>query len=132
VLVDNLVSKVSHCAKLRKTCSQFKDIIKTMKTVFILEHSYELNGHDETKFIGVYSTNEMAESAINRLKYKNGFKYHPDAFVITECELNKDSWTEGFATMTTIQVKSKDNTWITVEAECLPNKPLPNLGTLQQ
>jgi hypothetical protein len=68
-----------------------------MKTVFILEHSYELNGHDETKFIGVYSTNEMAESAINRLKYKNGFKYHPDAFVITECELNKDSWTEGFA-----------------------------------
>jgi hypothetical protein len=86
-----------------------------------LEHSYELNGHDETKFIGVYSTNEMAELAITRLKDKDGFKYRPEAFVISECELNQDNWTEGFATMKTIQVKRKDNTWITVEAECLPN-----------
>lgn len=92
-----------------------------MKTVFILEHSYELNGHDETKFIGVYSTNEMAELALNRLKDKNGFKYQPEAFIISECELNKDNWTEGFATMTSIQVKNNDNKWTTVEAECLPN-----------
>jgi hypothetical protein len=92
-----------------------------MKTVFILEHSYELNEHEETKFIGVYSTYEMAELAISRLKDKNGFKYRPEAFTISECELNKDNWTEGFATMTNIQVKSKDDTWRTVVAECLPN-----------
>lgn len=92
-----------------------------MKTVFILKHSYELNGQDEIKFIGVYSTYEMAELVINRLKDKNGFRHRPEAFTISECELNKDNWTEGFATLTTIQVKSKDDTWMTVQAECLPN-----------
>ena len=92
-----------------------------MKTVFILQHSYELDGHDETKLIGAYSTKEQAELAITRLKDKNGFKYRPDAFEISEYELDQDNWTEGFSTMTTIQVKSKDDTWITVQAECLPN-----------
>ena len=64
---------------------------------------------------------EQAELAITRLEDKNGFKYRPDAFEISEYELDQDNWTEGFATMTTIQVKSKDDSWITVQAECLPN-----------
>ena len=93
-----------------------------MKTVFILHHSYELDDHDETKLIGTYSTKEQAELAITRLKDKNGFKYRPDAFVISEYELDKDNWTEGFATMTIIHVKRKDNSWTTVQAECLPNE----------
>ena len=92
-----------------------------MKTVFILQHSYELDNYDETKLIGVYSTKEQAELAINRLKEMNGFKYYPDAFEISEYELDKDHWIEGFATMTSIQVKRKDNSWTTVQAECLPN-----------
>jgi len=92
-----------------------------MKTVIILHHSYELGGCDETKLIGAYSTKEQAELAITRLKDKNGFKYRPEAFEISEYELDQDNWTEGFSTMTTIQVKSKDNTWMTVQAECLPN-----------
>lgn len=93
-----------------------------MKTVFILHHSYELEGCGETKLIGAYSTKEQAELAINRLKDKNGFKYRPDAFEISEYELDQDNWTEGFATMATIQVKDNNNSWITVQAECLPNK----------
>lgn len=92
-----------------------------MNTVFILQHSYELEGCDETKFIGAYSTKEQAELAINRLKDQNGFKYRPDAFEISEYVLDQDNWTEGFSTLTTIQVKSKDNSWITVQAECLPD-----------
>lgn len=92
-----------------------------MKTVFILQHSYELDGHDETKFIGTYSTKEQAELAITRLKDKNGFKYYPNAFEISEYELDKDNWTDGFATVINIQVKRKDNSWTTVQAECLPN-----------
>ena len=92
-----------------------------MKTIFILHHSYELEEREETKLIGVYSTREQAELAITRLKDKNGFKYRPDAFEISEYELDQDNWTEGFATMITIQVKSKDDSWITVQAECLPN-----------
>lgn len=92
-----------------------------MKSVFVLEHSYDLDGNDETKFIGVYSSKEEAEKAINRLSKQNGFKYRLDGFHIEEYELNKDHWSEGFATITSIQVKSLENTWITVVAECLPN-----------
>ncbi|WP_421944984.1 DUF7336 domain-containing protein [Pedobacter sp.] len=92
-----------------------------MKTVFILYHSYELEGCDETKLIGAYSTKEQAELAIIRLKDKNGFKYRPDAFEISQHELDQDNWKEGFSTMTNIQVKNKNDTWITVEAECLPD-----------
>ncbi|GEM_PF-248116 len=92
-----------------------------MKIVFILHHSYEIGEYDETKLIGAYSTREQAELAIIRLKSKNGFRDRPDAFEISEYELDKDNWTEGFAKMTTIQVKSKDDVWMTVQAECLPN-----------
>ncbi|WP_276482644.1 DUF7336 domain-containing protein [Paraflavitalea pollutisoli] len=92
-----------------------------MKTAFILHHSYDLDGYDETKLIGIYSTMEQAELAINRLKGLNGFKYHPDKFEISEYELDKDHWTDGFATMTGILIKSEDNSWKTAQAECLPN-----------
>lgn len=59
--------------------------------------------------------------AIERLKDKKGFKDHPEGFLIAECRLDQDGWTDGFATMITILVKGKDDTWITVGAECLPN-----------
>lgn len=92
-----------------------------MKTVFILHHSYERDGCEETKLIGVYSTKKEAELAINRLKDKNGFKYRPDAFEISKYKINQDNWIEGFASVTTINIKNKDNKWIAVDAECLPN-----------
>ena len=94
---------------------------KTMKTVFILYHSYDLEGCEETKLIGVYSSKDEADQAVTRLKDKNGFKYRPDAFVTSEYDINQDHWTEGFATVASIQVKRKDNSWMTVIAECLPN-----------
>lgn len=92
-----------------------------MSSVFVLQHSYEQDGFDETKFIGVYSSKIEAKNAIDRLSKQNGFKYRIDGFVIDEYQINKDHWTEGFATMTSIQVKSKSNTWMTVSVEYLPN-----------
>jgi hypothetical protein len=92
-----------------------------MKSAFVLQHSYEINGNDETKFIGVYATNELAEDAILRLKIQPGFRDRPEDFHISEYELNKDHWVEGYAVMTTIQVKDIDNKWTTVQAECLIN-----------
>jgi hypothetical protein len=92
-----------------------------MKSVFILEHSYEINEIDETKFIGVYETKELAEEAILRLKTQPGFRDRQEDFHISENELNKDNWVEGFAAMTTIQVKDNNNKWTTVQAECLAN-----------
>ena len=93
-----------------------------MNSVFILQHSYESGDCDETQFIGVYSSRLEAESAIKRLSVKNGFKYRVDGFVISEYEINKDHWSEGFSTITAIQVKAINGEWITVEAKCLPNE----------
>jgi hypothetical protein len=92
-----------------------------MKSVFILEHYYEINEIDETKFIGVYETKELAEEAILRLKTQPGFRDRPNDFHIAETELNKDNWIEGYATMVTIQVKNFNNKWTTVAAELLIN-----------
>ena len=92
-----------------------------MNSVFILQHSYESGDCDETKLIGIYSTKIEAENAVTRLSKQNGFKYKIDGFVIDEYEINKDHWTEGFVTMTSIQVKSIDDNWMTVSAEYLPN-----------
>ncbi len=92
-----------------------------MKTVFILHHTYELDGHYEIKLIWVYSTKEQAKLAITRLKEKDGFKYRPTGFEISKYKLDQDTWVDGFATMINIQVKGKNNWWKTVQAERLPN-----------
>lgn len=93
-----------------------------MKSVFIVQHSYDSDGCEETKFIGAYSSKKEAELAIKRLIDKPGFKNWPDAFFIDKYDLNKDHWTEGFSTMTTIHVKNILDEWTIVQAECLPNK----------
>lgn len=73
-----------------------------MKTVFILRHSYELSdtGKEETKFIGVYSSKEKAEKAIERLSKQPEFRDFPDYFYIDEYEIDQDNWCEGFVTET--------------------------------
>lgn len=92
-----------------------------MNTVFVLHHSYELEGSEETKLIGTYSSAEHAHAAIHRLKDKNGFRNYPDNFEITEYQIDQDNWTDGFATMTFINIPLKDGSWARNEAEFLPN-----------
>lgn len=87
-----------------------------MKSVFVLQHSYEEDGYDETKFIGVYSSEQTAKAAVDRLRLQNGFKDRPNDFHIEEYELDKDHWAEGFATITSIQVKN-GNGWVTATAK---------------
>jgi hypothetical protein len=68
--------------------------------VYVLQHSYELDGCDETKMIGVYSTHELAEAAIARLRLQPGFREHPDDFSIADYDLDEGWWAEGFVTVT--------------------------------
>lgn len=60
--------------------------------------------------IGVYRTLEAAKAAVSRLALQPGFSQHPNiiapdltseeqGFYISEYELDKDHWTEGFVTM---------------------------------
>ncbi len=68
--------------------------------VYVLEHSYELeNGYDETKFLGVFSSYEKAETAISEYKKLPGFCQYPNDFCIDKYEIDKKCWIEGFITV---------------------------------
>jgi hypothetical protein len=68
-----------------------------MDLVFLLWYVHAPHSDDENEFlIGVYSTEEEAKTAIERLKDKPGFVNTRDAFQIHPYEINRDHWTEGF------------------------------------
>jgi hypothetical protein len=69
-----------------------------MATVFILQHEgpETEDRMDDVKFIGAYSSQKLAEAAIERLRSQPGFRDSPDVFSIDEYEVDKDHWTEGF------------------------------------
>lgn len=70
-----------------------------MQEVFILHHVHELTtGEEDIKLIGVYSTQQEAEDALNRVKDKPGFCDDIKGFTVNSYKLNRDGWTEGFFT----------------------------------
>ena len=72
-----------------------------MKSVFVLHHVNPQDEYgDRAKLIGVYSSEEEATSAIQRLDGQPGFRDHPDGFQVNEHVLNRDSWTDGFVNVT--------------------------------
>lgn len=76
-----------------------------MEEVYLLWHCHELEDdfglHDEEKFIGVFSSKEKAEEAINLLKNKEGFSDYPKkCFEIDKATVDRPNWTEGFCTVT--------------------------------
>lgn len=66
--------------------------------VFKLYHIRAKDDGDDEKLIGIYTTNEKAMAAIQRLRGLPGFKDYPLGFEIFEHVLDKDGWTEGFIT----------------------------------
>jgi len=72
-----------------------------MEFVYLLWHTHldeNLDGGEDVKLIGVYSSRKNAEEALSRSKYLNGFKDFPDGFDISVNKLDKDEWVSGFAT----------------------------------
>ena len=68
-----------------------------MTHVYVVQHTHESqNDEEDVKFIGVYRTQSDADAAVARLRALPGFRDHPNGFEVTEYELNKDHWTEGF------------------------------------
>ena len=66
-------------------------------SIFSVSHSYTINRYlDDERFIGVFSSEEIAEKAIEELKKQNGFILHPDDFDISEIDLNDLLWKSGF------------------------------------
>ncbi|MEJ2880618.1 DUF7336 domain-containing protein [Pedobacter sp. GR22-6] len=69
--------------------------------VYLLWHTHideRLDGGEDVKLIGVYSSIDEANSAMERKRTFEGFKDHKDGFDVSTYTLDRDSWTEGFVT----------------------------------
>ena len=66
--------------------------------VFMLYHTRARANGDDDKLIGIYTTRQKAEAAIEKLLPLPGFRDHPAGFGIFEHALDRDGWTEGFVT----------------------------------
>lgn len=67
-----------------------------MDEVVLLWHIHEVDGEEDSKLIGVYSTERDAIAAVERLKTKPGFAQTVEGFQYESYVLNVDHWTEGF------------------------------------
>ena len=71
-----------------------------MDSVFLLHHVHEFeDGHEDSKLIGVYSTEQRAQEALQRVRNQPGFRERPEGFVINEFRLDRHGWPEGYVTI---------------------------------
>jgi hypothetical protein len=72
--------------------------------VFVLQHVHTFDeGEEDVKMIGVYSSQEQAEAAIERLSAKPGFRDAQEGFAVDRYVVNEDCWTEGYVTVTGLE-----------------------------
>jgi hypothetical protein len=70
------------------------------REVFLLEHVHVLDdGEESVKTIGIYSTREKAQQAVERLGLQPGFRDAPDGFVIDLYWVDQDCWEDGYVTL---------------------------------
>lgn len=76
-----------------------------MSLVYVLTHAFEMKSskdeelEERAKMIWVYTSQDEAAKAVERLKTKPGFCDYPDGFIIDPYELNEDCWQDGFITI---------------------------------
>lgn len=68
-------------------------------SVFLVWHSHDLDEELDYKLLGVFSTRDRADARVARALLEDGFRDHPDNFVVDKYELDKDTWIEGFVTV---------------------------------
>ncbi len=67
------------------------------KYVYLLQHSYEVDGIDEIKLIGIFSTEGNARRVVDHLKIQKGFDKFPETcFHIDKVLLDDYKWQGGF------------------------------------
>jgi homoserine kinase type II len=67
--------------------------------VYLLWHAHDLDEEVDVKLLGVYSSQQKAEEARQRVLGKPGFRDHPEGFHISHYEVDRDWWVEGFDTI---------------------------------
>ena len=84
--------------EIDENCISVKEL--GLNTVFSVSHSYTIHTFlDDERYIGVFSTLEKVEKAIEGLKNKPGFKDHQDDFIICELDLATLLWSSGFGSV---------------------------------
>jgi homoserine kinase type II len=69
-------------------------------SVWLAWHESESDGCKELKLIGVFSTRDGAEAAIDARRGKPGFADHPDGFEVASHVIDRDTaWLDGFVTV---------------------------------
>ena len=70
----------------------------TTNYVYVVQHDHELpSGAEDVKLIGVYSSDECAQAAVERARLLEGFRETPLGFHVDRYELDADHWKEGFS-----------------------------------
>lgn len=67
-----------------------------MEKVYLVQHEHLINGVEDVKIIGIYSTQILAQRAIERAKSLIGFSDTPNGFYMDEYKLDEDHWTEDY------------------------------------
>jgi hypothetical protein len=57
-----------------------------------------MGDHEDSKLIGIYSTEADANDARARAAKLSGFREHPQDFIIDRYVVDEDNWVEGFGT----------------------------------
>jgi hypothetical protein len=71
------------------------------REVFLVQHVHILDdGEEDVTVIGIYSTSEMAQRAVQRLRLRPGFSDAPDGFSIDLYWVDQDGWEDGYVTLT--------------------------------
>ncbi len=66
------------------------------QSVYLLWHGDDFDHGPDPKLLGVYSSEQAAQSRVDRSRSLPGFCDHPDAFVISRYTIDKDEWIEGY------------------------------------
>ncbi len=70
---------------------------KTMQTVYLVQYeNVEGDYIEEMRIIGIYSSEKLAQEAIERAKKLSGFCDYLEGFQVTKYILDYDQWIVGF------------------------------------
>ena len=97
---DNIMVKNPDLMK-RLAAYHWSHVEKAQNTVFVLEHALykdddKNNDVEDYKLIGVFTTEQQAQTAMSQLKMQPGFKDYPNGFHIDAYPLNQVNWSSGF------------------------------------
>lgn len=84
------------CGPSNKDLPRVDEVLK-MATVHVLFHTTETELDDQDRLVAVSTDREEAESVLELLRSKSGFRESPNGWVIDEYVLDEDNWTGGFA-----------------------------------